>query len=359
METFLVKYIEGETNGTYAISVVNDPANEFELVALSKENLKLRAVDRDKRLFFAAVLIPGQKILRKSAEGEPFYIMFEQDTIRMAQQNFIKQGYQNNSTLEHDENAVIEGITFVEHWIKEDDVKDKSVMYTDEKLALGTWCTVFKVNNDEILDKIESGEINGISIDGEFKFEKVNLKKSDMDFKQILNDTLVEFGLKKVEPVTVKLGSIPTSDESKTVYFEGEMLSKGAAVFADEEMTEKMPDGEHELMTNVIITVSDGMVTEIKEVEKEEEVEAKQEDVTMSDELSAMIDAKISDAFKTMAVQMAKAVSSELEAIKVELKKETVKVEEVALTAAKPEPVQIPEAKTFRDKMFNELQQTK
>lgn len=356
METFLVKYIEGETTGTYAISVVNDPANDFEIVTLSKEKVRLRAVDRAKRLFFSAVLIPNQKILRTDKYGNPFYIMFEPETIRMAQQNFIKKGYQNNSTLEHEEDAVLNGITFVEHWIKEDENHDKSLMFTNEKLELGTWCTIFRVDNDEIMDKIESGEINGISIDGEFQFEKVNLKSEfNMDFKKLFIEALAEVGLTKKQEV--QLGNIPfAEDETKAVYFDGEMLTKGQAVFVDEAMTEPAPDGTHKLAT-VTIVVEGGMVSEILESEDEAEVEAKEEekkDLEMSDELKALIKNEVQEAVKGLGIQMAKVVAEEIgKATQVVEEKK----EEVALASISPESTkEIKEPKNFKERIFNKLQ---
>jgi hypothetical protein len=356
METVLVKYLEGETVGTYAISMVGDPANEFEIISLSKQNLKLRAVNREKRLFFSAVLIPNQKILRTDKLGNPFYIMFEPETIRMAQQNFIKKGYQNNSTLEHDEDATLSGITFVEHWIKEDENHDKSLMYTDEKLALGTWCTIFRVDNDEIMDKIESGEINGVSIDGEFKFENVNLKSEfNMDFKKMFIEALAEVGLTKKQEV--KLGNIPfAEDETKAVYFDGETLVKGQEVFIDEAMTEPAPDGTHKLMT-VEIKVEGGVVTEIMEQEAEEEVEAKEEekkDLEMSDELKTLIKNEVQEAVKGLGIQMAKVVAEEIgKATQVVEEKK----EEVSLASISPESAkEIKEPKNFKERMFNKLQ---
>ena len=356
METFKIVFEEDKVDGVYAISVVNDPANEFEIISLSKQILKLRAVNREKRLFFSAVLIPNQKILRISEEGTPYNIVFEADTIRMAQQNFIKKGYQNNSTLEHEEDATLQGITFVEHWIKEDENHDKSLMYTDEKLALGTWCTIFRVDNDDVLDKIESGEINGISIDGIFELEKVNLKSEfNMDFKKMFIEALAEVGLTKKQEV--KLGNIPfAEDETKAVYFDGETLTKGQAVFIDEAMTEPAPDGTHKLMT-VEIKVEGGVVTEIMEQEAEEEVDAKEEekkDLEMSDELKTLIKNEVQEAVKGLGIQMAKVVAEEIgKATQVVEEKK----EEVSLASISPESTkEVKEPKNFKERMFNKLQ---
>jgi hypothetical protein len=360
METFVMKFKEDESEGVYGISVVDEPAIEFEIVTLKKEDVKMRAVDREKRLFFSAVLIPNQKIVRKSEQGEPYYIMFEAETIRLAQQNYIKRGYANNSTLEHDEDAVLKGITFVEHWIKEDETHDKSVKFTKENLPLGTWCTIFRVDNDEILDKIESGEINGVSIDGEFKFEKVNLKSEiNMNVQEIVKEALTQLGLSKAKEI--KLGKVPfEADAEKMVYFEGEELVAGTALFLDEEMTAPAPDGEHVLAGGLTIVVADGLVSEIKEaVEAKEEEEPKEEEkVEMSDDMKTFIKEEVKTALESMSVQMAKVLAVEIENAKKEIKE--VKTEAVALGATSPEVVkEIKEPKNFKERMFNELQKAK
>jgi hypothetical protein len=361
METYIVQFLEDETLGVHGISVVDDPANEFEIVTLKKQSVELRAVDREKRLFFSAVLIPNQKIPRVSENGEPFNIMFPEETIRMAQQNYIKRGYATNSTLEHNENDVLNGITFVEHWIKEDAIHDKSVKFSKEDLPLGTWCTIFRVDNEEILNKIESGEINGISIDGEFKFEKVNLKSEiNMNVQEIVKEALTQLGLSKTKEI--KLGKIPfEADAEMAVYFEGEELVVGTALFLEEEMTTPAPDGEHVLAGGNIVVTVDGLVTEIKEVSEVEakEEEAKEEEkVEMSDDLKNFIKEEVKTALESMSVQMAKVLASEIDKAKKEVK--SIKAETVALGATSPEVVrEIKEPKNFKERMFNELQKAK
>ena len=97
------------------------------------------------------------------------------ETIKQVQHNFVQQGYQNNSTLEHSGKS-IPNVTFVETWIKEDEVHDKSVLYGFSE-PVGTLFGLMKVNNDEIWnDYVKTGKVKGFSIDGVFDMEKVNLK---------------------------------------------------------------------------------------------------------------------------------------------------------------------------------------
>ena len=176
MDTYVIRFNPNKNKGVYAISLVEDPAIEEYFVQMSKDyEVKLAEIDKEKRLFMTPVLIPDQKILRIDDNGNAFNIVFPKETIQLAQQEFQKRGFQNESTLEHDINLKLEGVTFVESWIKEDEVHDKSVMKGFNQ-PIGTWFTIFRVDDDDVMAKIEAGEIKGVSIDGAFELEEnVNL----------------------------------------------------------------------------------------------------------------------------------------------------------------------------------------
>ena len=187
METYKVLFNEQENEGVYAISLVSDPAIEVQFVTLSKQKeIKLATVNEEQRILLGAVLIPNQPIYRNQ-DGHEYNIVFPKETIKQVQQNFAQQGYQNNSTIEHSGES-IPNVTFVETWIKEDEVHDKSTMYGFNE-PIGTWYAAMKVNNDEIWnDYVKTGKVKGFSIDGVFDMEKVNLKTEiNMNLETIVN----------------------------------------------------------------------------------------------------------------------------------------------------------------------------
>ena len=132
-----------------------------------------------------AILIPEQPIYRNQ-DGKEFNIVFPKKTIKQVQQNFALKGYQNNSTLEHS-GEQIENVTFVESWIKEDDVHDKSVHYGFNE-PVGSWFGLMKINNDVIWNEyVKTGKVKGFSIDGVFDMEKINLNNEKMNLETIVN----------------------------------------------------------------------------------------------------------------------------------------------------------------------------
>ena len=346
METYVVKFNPSKNKGVYAISLVEDPAIEEYFVQMSKDyDIKLAEIDREKRLFMTPVLIPNQKILRLDDNGNAFNIVFPAETIQMAQQEFQKRGFQNESTLEHDINLKLEGVTFVESWIKEDEVHDKSVMKGFNQ-PIGTWFTIFRVDDDEVMAKIEAGEIKGVSIDGAFELEENNIN-TNMNLETIL--TAIKERFPSLNQTQVKLGKAMTIDE-QAVFFDGDALAVDMPLFANEEMTEAFADGTYEI-DDMVVVVAEGKVAEITEKVEEElaEEKKKEEKVEMADD---SVEAKVNEIMQAYVGEIAKAVAAQLEGFKAEMKKEEA---EVLLTKATPIHEEVAEPKDLKEKFLFEL----
>jgi len=182
---------EQEESGIEAISIVESPAIESDFVALKTEEIKLAEIDKEKRILLGALLIPNKPIYRKGSEGE-YYIFFSKDTISKASQMYLRNGYQNNSTLEHNEN--LKGLTLVESWIVESEVQDKSRKY-GLNVPVGTWMGAVKVNNEEIWNEyVKTNKVKGFSIEGYFADKMESPKeavKEDMS-SEIDKNTLLK-----------------------------------------------------------------------------------------------------------------------------------------------------------------------
>ena len=101
---------EQEESGIEAISIVESPAIESDFVALKNEEIKLAEISKEKRILLGALLIPNKPIYRNGSEGD-YYIFFSKDTISKASQMYLRNGYQNNSTLEHSKD--LKGLTVI------------------------------------------------------------------------------------------------------------------------------------------------------------------------------------------------------------------------------------------------------
>tara|TARA_R110002126_G_scaffold5304_1_gene28106 strand:+ start:407 stop:1012 length:606 start_codon:yes stop_codon:yes gene_type:complete len=188
-----------EEAGIDAISIVENPAIEEDFIALKNDQLKLAEVSKEKKLLMGPLLIPNKPIYRKNEDdSEEYYIYFSKDTIQKASQLYLKNGKQNNSTLEHQHS--LSGLTLVESWIVESETQDKSRLY-NMNVPKGTWMGTVKVNNDEIWNEyVKTNKVKGFSIEGFFADKMERPKESIKDsyetkasellssIKNILND---------------------------------------------------------------------------------------------------------------------------------------------------------------------------
>jgi hypothetical protein len=340
METYNVIFNEGENEGVYAISLVSDPAIGVQFLALAKQTeLKLATVNEEQRILVGPILIPEQLIYRNQ-DGHEFNIKFTSETIKQVHRNFVTQGYQNNSTIEHS-GKQIEDVIFIETWIKEDEVHDKSVLYGFSE-QVGTMFGLMKVNNDEIWnDYVKTGKVKGFSIDGVFDMEKVNLKSEYMNVESIVNAIKDGFASVKlseevaIEEIAIAMETIKLKDGITVL--EAEAFEAGKPVFIVNENGDKEPApiGDHELEDGrLLVIVEEGVIAEIKEAIMEEEapeVETK-EAVEMSNE----------ELVKSIVTSMSIEVAKQIESIRTELSAQiaevkTTQVEVKASTKAKPE----------------------
>ena len=352
METYKVIFNEEENEGVYAVSLVSDPAIGVNFITLSKQKeIKLATVNEEQRILMGAILIPNQPIYRNQ-DGQEFNIVFPKETIKKVQQNFALKGYQNNSTIEHS-GEQIQNVTFVESWIKEDEVHDKSVHYGFNE-EVGTWFGLMKVNNDEIWnDYVKTGKVKGFSIDGVFDMEKVNLKTEiNMNLESIVNAIKEGFASIKLSTETEQVETVETVEVAMATMmlkdgvtileadsFETGVYNEPKSVFIVAENGDKVaaPIGEHELEDGRILVITEeGKIAEIKDAMVEEETPdaapAEAEAVEMSTE----------EMIKAIVTNMSVEVSKQIEAIRTELSAEiaevkTTQVEVKASTKAKPE----------------------
>tara|TARA_R100000935_G_scaffold21581_2_gene40005 strand:+ start:4529 stop:5137 length:609 start_codon:yes stop_codon:yes gene_type:complete len=178
---------EFEDAGVEAISVVENPAIESDFVALNSQEIKLAEVDKEKKILLGALLIPNKPIYRMGDEGE-YYIFFSKDTIVKASQMYLRNGYQNNSTLEHAQ--TLKGLTLVESWIVESETQDKSRKY-GLNVPIGTWMGAVKVNNEEVWQEyVKTNKVKGFSIEGYFA-DKMERPKEPVKENMSIDDKII------------------------------------------------------------------------------------------------------------------------------------------------------------------------
>ena len=180
MEVFKVKYEEEGDGDLYGISIVDDPANGFDFIAMSKKYEVKLATDQKKKILYGIVLRPEQKIYREFEDGTPYQLMFDGPTIERFSQDFMRKGYQKNTTFNHEYNNWLEGTSVVENWIVMNKENDKGSAI-GLPIENGDWIIGMKLSDQLWSDYIETGKAKGFSIDSFVQFEKINMKKTCED----------------------------------------------------------------------------------------------------------------------------------------------------------------------------------
>ena len=193
-----------ENTGIEAISIVDNPAIEADFIALKAEEVRLAEVSKEKRILMGALLIPNKPIYRMSEDGE-YYIYFSKETVEKASQMYLRNGNQNNATLEHQHQ--LQGLTLVESWIIEDEVHDKSKKY-GLNLPVGTWMGSMKVESDDVWADLKKK--GGFSIEGYFadKMQKLKTIKPKMNKEQKEAEVLLSKIISIVKGERVELALI-------------------------------------------------------------------------------------------------------------------------------------------------------
>lgn len=181
------KYKVGIDSETEAISMVTEPAIESDFVFFSKDKdiVKEAFSSDEKHMVYGAVLRPDFPIYRYDGENE-YYLEFTSESIERMARDYMMNYRQGNVTIQHEEYA--NEVFMVESWIKQDMDKDKSVSVgLDKSLPIGTWFCGFYVNNNDIWERIKSGELKGFSVEAMIDLEDFAKVKKEDEFE--MNET--------------------------------------------------------------------------------------------------------------------------------------------------------------------------
>ena len=309
------------SKGVHTLSLVSEPAMDSQWVALKKQQpMQLKAIDKKQNILLGIAMIPDKPIYRNDEKNGEYLIEFSKDSIKKIAHEFVKRGNVNSASVEHQIKLNEQDVNVVESWLIEDDVHDKTRKFGINE-PVGSWAVKMKVNDPELYKLAEQGELKGISIEGFFDKELINLNKDENMSKQTIVEAIKEGfqtllnseETEKKEPET-KLGSVTLVDGETVVQFEGDEPMAGATATVN---GEPVPVGRHETEDMVIVVEEAGVIAsvETKEEEDEDEVDAEKEQIKSAiieavtslskqfDERFKTLEAKLSEQSKTIESQ--------------------------------------------------------
>lgn len=169
------------------VVIVAQPEGRTETTASETWANMQFSLDTEKRIVTGPLMIPN-KMIRRTKDGEAYYVYYSKDTIRKMAEKFLALNKHNNTDTMHDFNITTNN-TLLESWISESKQHDKAYKL-GFALPPGTWYVSYKINDDETWDRISSGELRGFSLAGPF-IEKLTAEQKDSQtldkIKNILN----------------------------------------------------------------------------------------------------------------------------------------------------------------------------
>ena len=360
IEVFELVIDTDDESGVTAIALVDQPAIESNWMAFSKQSeYKFNIKDEEKRIIEGYFMVADLLIPRIGENGEKFFVKFSAKTIEQIREKQSRLGLNNNFNLMHDPRQIAEGVYMLDNLII-DNERGKVAPKEFEKVPNGSLWGSAKVDNDEIWNSIKAGEFSGFSVEGMFKqLEPVTMdeetinkiiktiqdfEKSMYDNVQVTNkqtiDNMSKETLDKVkslifgeEKTEVAVEATPEVTEVKLMAAEladGTMvnidpaLEVGAMVTVEVEgEVAPMPNGEYPLADGTVVTVMEGAITDIKEVEAEEE-EAMETEATPEPKAETVTEAKIRkiiESTETVFNEQFAKLTEELETVKAEFAK--------------------------------------
>lgn len=272
--------IANEEDGMFVCSLVDEPAIESDFVAFDKDKqlVTLSIENEEQRLVLGAVMIPDRPIFRRFDNGVECYVLYKEDTIKQMVEKFFSNGFQNNTDINHNF-EISDGVYLRQAFLKDSNMGISPRGF--EELPDNTLFFEYHILNDEVWEKVKSGEVNGFSLAGNFHLVEMKINKKENKEKMKLNKIRT-----MLQKVLAQFGAISTDKGLLAYESDGELPEVGEIVaIVDEEGNESKPeDGEYGLEDGTVIVVAEGKVSEIRIPEKPVEEPAQEEPVEAEDE---------------------------------------------------------------------------
>ena len=185
--------MERQDDGMFCISLVDEPAVMKDFLKFNKQKqMRMMVADEDKRLVYGVVMRADYPIYRIDDEGYEYYIYYDAKVIRQMAEKYLKEGNQNNVSVDHD-GKNIEGVDMVQWFIKDTEKGVAPKGFDD--IRDGSLFAEFHVTDDELWKDIKDGKFNGFSLEGIFTVRQEYKRQdkeeiSDEDYDEI--NSLIE-----------------------------------------------------------------------------------------------------------------------------------------------------------------------
>ena len=263
-----------------AVSLVECPATGLPLYCFEKEEKYKFSTDELKHNIISCIVRVDYPILRTSSDGQPYYVVFNKQTSEMLCQKLLKDGFQQNISLDHND-QLIEGIQLEQVFIK--DSSRGIVPSGFESAADGSLFGIYHITDESLWNDCVSGRFGGVSLESLFKLIPI----SNIDERKKLKQYKMSNKISKIKEAVKKLllqFSELETDKGILSWEDDLPLDVGMAVYINDLPA---PDGEYVYEDKCYVVV-EGKISEVKPVEPAPMEDPKPE-VTVPAEVEARI----------------------------------------------------------------------
>ena len=241
------------------VSLVECPATGLPLYCFEKEEKYKFSTDELKHNIISCIVRVDYPILRTSSDGQPYYVVFNKQTSEMLCQKLLKDGFQQNISLDHN-GQLIEGIQLEQVFIK--DSSRGIVPSGFESAADGSLFGIYHITDESLWNDCISGRFGGVSLESLFKLIPI----SNIDERKKLKQYKMSNKISKIKEAVKKLllqFSELETDKGILSWEDDLPLDVGMAVYINDLPA---PDGEYVYEDKCFVVV-EGKVSEVKPVE--------------------------------------------------------------------------------------------
>ena len=241
------------------VSLVEFPATGLPLYCFEKEEKYKFSTDELKHNIISCIVRVDYPILRTSSDGQPYYVVFNKQTSEMLCQKLLKDGFQQNISLDHN-GELISGIQLEQVFIK--DSSRGIVPSGFESAADGSLFGIYHITDESLWNDCISGRFGGVSLESLFKLIPISNIDERKKLKQYKMSNKISKIKEAVKKLLLQFSEIET-DKGILSWEDDLPLDVGMAVYINDLPA---PDGEYVYEGKCFVVV-EGKISEVKPVE--------------------------------------------------------------------------------------------
>lgn len=182
----------GDANDEFEVdfvALVDSPAIEKNFLAFN--NKKRLTFNADKQIISGPAMLADFPIYRRNEQFGEHYVVFTKDQISHIANKFLAKGYATNFNLFHDPNLPANGVSMLNSFVTDESIGIMP-MKGFEDANDGSWFISAKVTDEGVWGKIKSGEIQGFSVEGLFKYKEIEQEMSSHDLAKSILQTILD-----------------------------------------------------------------------------------------------------------------------------------------------------------------------